>query len=271
MLRYAKKSLGQNFLIDQNFIRKILAAIKKSIDQSLNPVVGGIEIGPGQGALTKGLSTLFDPLLVVEKDDRFINELQNKFIERMSQGKFFIGHGDFLTANLEKLCAEFKGKAMVVGNLPYNVASPILIYLLKNRERFSKLFLMFQKEVALRIVATPSTKDYSLLSVWAQAFSVPTLLFDLPPSVFNPRPRVFSSFVEFTILDTPLVDNADVAPFMDWVAKLFQNRRKTMRSTLKRIYPQETPYRFSHLPENLRAETLSVVELYKVFKESRIA
>ena len=172
-----KKSLGQNFLIDQNYKRKILGAVLAKTGSTI------LEIGGGKGILTEGLALSASHLWVVEKDHRLAELLREKFCGN---------------AKVEVVCEDFlemeapPPSPIVVSNLPYNIASQIFIKLIENRKNFSELFLMFQKEMALRFVAKPRTKDYGLLTLWAQIYTDCRILFHLPPTAFSPRPKVSS-------------------------------------------------------------------------------
>lgn len=241
---FAKKSLGQNFLVDQNYQKKIISEVAKTHPQKI------LEIGPGHGALTRHLLSLNVPMFLVEKDERLF--------EALPPHKY---NADFLEwdlSNLGKPC----GEMTVVGNLPYNVASQILIKLLENHHYFSRFFLMFQKEVALRIIGKAGTKDYSLLSLWAQIYSEPKILFHLPPTVFNPRPKVDSSLVLFE-LKKPVLNEKEARSFWQFVRPLFQNRRKTIRAVLKKT----TPSISLDFLGNQRAEDLSLTELIGLWKK----
>ncbi len=216
-----KRSLGQNFLVDPNYKKKILLAVQAVSHDKI------LEIGPGKGALTGLLAELGVPLGVIEKDARLAPLLKNRFPDIQ------VIQGDFLKKELSSFLGEPGHDILVVGNLPYNAASPILIRLLKHRGYFNHLFLMFQREVARRIVAQPGTKEYGLLTVWAQAYTIPHILFDLPPSVFRPKPKIYSSFVSFSFRKKPLIDDPSAPAFFQFASLLFQHRRKTILSTLK--------------------------------------
>lgn len=245
---FAKKSLGQNFLIDQNYQRKIISEVSKTSPQKI------LEIGPGHGALTRHLLSLGVPFYLVEKDKTLASALKENLKDKAQ-----VIEADFLDWDLSVL-GEPCGDITVAGNLPYNVASQILIKLLENHSYFSRFFLMFQKEVALRIVGLPGTKDYSLLSLWVQMYSNPKILFHLPPTVFNPRPKVDSSLVLFE-LKKPVLDEKEAGSFWQFVRPLFQNRRKTIRAIIKKTNPSLA----LDFLENQRAEELSLAELISLW------
>lgn len=255
-----KRSLGQNFLIDPNYKRKILGAV---FAKTGSPI---LEIGGGKGILSNELAKTATHLWIVEKDRLLAQLLLEKFGDNQ---KVEVVCEDFLKLNLESdLKLTFhgstgspcpgrgRGTVTVVGNLPYNVASQIFIKLMENRQYFSELFLMFQKEMALRFVAKPTTRDYGLLTLWAQIYTEPKILFHLPPTVFYPRPKVSSSFVSFKIRETPLISHEESLHFWKSMRTLFQKRRKTIRSALGKNYPAtEREY------NDQRAEELTVIEL----------
>lgn len=237
-MKPAKKSLGQNFLIDQNIIRKIAAWVEKVHPESL------LEIGPGRGALTEKLVALGLPLSLVEKDHELAAYHRNKWSENPL---VLVVDSDFLQADMHQiLAADFTGHAVLegshqrvhsatvaIGNLPYNVASPILVKLFKHHVFFSDLFLMFQKEVGQRIVAQPGSKDYSLLTLWTNAYTDVVDWFDIPPTVFRPQPKVWSRLIHFKLKKEPVVTDDVAEDFFAWVSKLFQQRRKTLGAVLK--------------------------------------
>ena len=273
---FAKKSLGQNFLVDQNYQKKIISEVAKTSPKKI------LEIGPGHGALTRHLLSMDCELFLVEKDEHLFHELnvgadpcvrpvlKNHNIHLMREGghagpPLQIYNADFLEWDLSILGQPEKN-ITVVGNLPYNVASQILIKLLINHSYFSRFFLMFQKEVALRIIGKPGTKDYSLLSLWAQIYSEPKILFHLPPTVFNPRPKVDSSLVLFE-LKKPVLNEKESDSFWQFIRPLFQNRRKTIRAVLKKTNPSI----FLDFLENQRAEELSLTELISLWTKLKPA
>lgn len=217
----AKKSLGQNFLVDGNYQTKIANAIfRKYQDEPI------IEIGPGQGALTQHLIAKASSLILVEKDRDLAHHLNEQF---KNNDKVTVIQGDFLEVNLDDHL-KTNQKHFVIGNLPYNISSQILIKLFQHSNLFQSLFLMFQKEVALRCLAKHGGKDFGMLAIWVQLFAKGEKLFDLPPTVFRPRPKVMSSFVQFDLLNT---DYGAHEKFLEFCRILFTQRRKKISTTLK--------------------------------------
>src|SRR3989338_5476699 len=219
-----KKSLGQNFLIDPNYRRKIMEAVSPSLNDEI------IEIGPGRGALTGELVGRSRHLWLVEKKFLPAKALQKNYVHGP---KGTLLTGDFLDLDLREIWGESLRQMEAVGNLPYNVASQIFIRLIENRNYFSDLYLMFQKEMARRFVALPKTKDYGLLTLWAKVYTDCRIVFNLPPNAFRPRPKVDSSFIHFKVKENPLISDKEAPAFWNLMRTLFQQRRKTILSVLK--------------------------------------
>ncbi|WP_462323501.1 16S rRNA (adenine(1518)-N(6)/adenine(1519)-N(6))-dimethyltransferase RsmA [Desulfoplanes sp.] len=211
-----KKSLGQNFLIDGN----IIDAIVNHLDISPGDPV--FEIGPGRGALTKRLSRSTERLFVLEKDREIIYVLKS----RIPQLRAVLGDGlDFVWERLGRVPG-----LKLVGNLPYNVASPLMWEIFSRVATFETACFMVQKEVAQRLVAPPGTKAYGGLSVWVQTFVRPKILFHVSPNSFRPRPRVDSSVVGFV---PKRRIEGDTTALARTVHLLFQKRRKQLGTILK--------------------------------------
>lgn len=252
----AKKSLGQNFLLDLNVTNKIANHVKTPHDTTF------FEIGPGPGGLTRSLlMTDAKKVIAVEFDPRAINALQS--LKEASNGRLDIHHADALSTDLKDFCSD--EPAAIVANLPYNIATPLLLRWLEqihtNQNAYSHMILMFQKEVADRIVAKPNTKAYGRLSVMSQWLCDCVPLFDLPPSVFSPPPKITSTVVRF------IPKHHDTAPSfesMEMVVKAaFSQRRKMIRSTLK---PYLSVLHNLGIKETLRAEDLSVDNFIAIAK-----
>ena len=247
----AQKSLGQNFLLDLNLTSKIA---RQAGDLSQFDV---LEIGPGPGGLTRGLlAEQARHVVVIEKDHRFIaalREIQNAFPQRMT-----VLEGDALLLNpLHHLKAPIK----VVANLPYNVGTELLIrWLTPNHwpPFWDSLTLMFQKEVAERIVAQVASKAYGRLSLLAQWRAEAKIVMHLPPSVFIPPPKVSSAIVHLRALKKPRFE-ADAKTLEKTVAKAFNQRRKMLRSSLKGIAPDlEEKLQAAGIAPTERAEQVSI-------------
>jgi len=252
----AKKSLGQNFLVDANYQRKIRDAVRAVYNGETV-----IEIGPGQGALTGHLAEFAQRLVLVEKDYHLGAALQERFA---GDDKVEIVVGDFLQWDLAGLET---GRNIVVANLPYNVSTQILIRLLKNFSKFTHLFLMFQKEVAHRSVSKHGSKDFGILSVWCQLLGRPEKICDVPPTAFRPQPKITSTVLKFTPSETPYDD--DQEKFMTFVKRIFSQRRKKIGSLLKGEKEftalKATGGRVSELLD-LRAEAITIAEMQLLFE-----
>jgi len=217
-----KKSLGQNFLRDENIARKIVAAV--SPQQS--DVV--LEIGPGEGALTKHLTQKSHRLIVVDIDRRATERMR----ELYSDDEVVILTQDFLELDLVAISGERGQRLRIVGNIPYNITSPILFHVLDHREAVVDATFMMQREVARRLVAVPDTKDYGILAVFCQVFADVELLFDVSPNAFYPKPKVTSSLVQLTMRVNPRHTIIDEEFFRRMIRSVFGKRRKTLRNSL---------------------------------------
>lgn len=246
----AKKSLGQHFLTDENVAQNILSAFLKG-----NPCNYFLEIGPGMGVLTKYLIKLKGKLLfVVETDSRMIEYLNNNL--PMQFGSTF--HDDFLKFDFNKLPQE---SLAVIGNFPYNISSQILFRVLENKKMIPLMVGMFQKEVAVRIASSEGNKNYGILSVLIQAFYKVELLFEVNPGCFTPPPKVQSSVIRLTRLESP-EKIADEKFFFTLVKAGFNQRRKMLRNSLSGIINEDKL--LSNEIYNKRAEALSVSEWIKL-------
>lgn len=221
-----KKSLGQHFLTDPNILRKIVDAA------SLSPRDTVLEIGPGRGDLTQHLARAAGAVFAVEFDRRLLPSLQSDLGDL---GNVHLVRGDALTFPLHRLPP---GTA-VVANLPYNVATAILMRLVEERAHFSRLVLMFQKEVADRITASPGTKDYGSLTLAVRYAMDAEILFKIPPGAFSPPPKVDSAVVRLVPLPAPRVNVRDERFLFSLIRAAFGQRRKTLRNALRSIADAE--------------------------------
>lgn len=218
---YAKKSLGQNFLFDLNLTAKIAA-------QSLITDGTIIEVGPGPGGLTRSLLTVTDAdIIAVEKDSRAIGFLDH--LVHAANGRLSVLEADALKAPLWEFGT---APRVIIANLPYNIATTLLLNWLGHARDFTSFVLMFQKEVALRICAQPSTSAYGRLSIISQWLAETELLFDIPPEAFVPAPKITSSVVRLVPRAEPLFA-CDKATLELVTAKAFSQRRKMMRASFK--------------------------------------
>ena len=213
-----KKHLGQNFLQDDNIIRKIVASLELHPDDIV------IEIGPGPGALTGVLADACR-LTAIEVDHRAVEQLRAQFGDRVD-----VREADILDVNARTLAVERGGSFRVVGNIPYYITSDILFWVLDQRDVVRDATLMMQEEVADRLVARPRTKAYGILSVFAQHYTVPRRMFGVSRSCFYPRPEVDSAVVRLDIRRS--VPDVDDTLFRTIVRGTFGKRRKTIRNGL---------------------------------------
>ena len=229
----AKKHLGQHFLKDENIAQKIADTL------SYNGYNHVLEIGPGMGVLTKYLLKKDITTHVIEIDTESVTYLKSNYLNLADR----IIEKDFLKYNLKEI---FNNEAFaIIGNFPYNISSQIVFKLLEMREQIPEFSGMFQKEVARRICSKEGNKVYGILSVLAQAFYEAEYLFTVPPSVFNPPPKVDSGVLRLKRKDNYTLPCNETL-FFKVVKTSFQQRRKTMRNSLKTF----------NLSENLKANTI---------------
>jgi 16S rRNA (adenine1518-N6/adenine1519-N6)-dimethyltransferase len=241
----AKKQFGQNFLVDQRIIADIVAAIRPDLGDHM------VEIGPGLGALTRPLLQRLDHLHVVEIDRDIIARLRHDY----SPDKLIIHAGDALQFDFSSLPAPLR----IVGNLPYNISSPLLFHFARYAERVSDMHFMLQNEVVERMVAAPSTPAYGRLSVMLQYRFYMEKLLDVPPESFRPAPKVDSAVVRMIPLPAGAIAVKNPALFAQVVSAAFAQRRKTLRNTL-RAYLTDADFMYLNLDPQLRAENLSVAD-----------
>ncbi len=217
----ARKRFGQNFLHDRGVIDRIVSAIRPQADDCL------VEIGPGQGALTRPLLERLDTLHVVELDRDLTPALRE-----LAPGRLIVHEADALRFDFSAL-APAPGALRVVGNLPYNISTPLLFHLLTQRASLRDMHFMLQKEVVERMGAAADADDYGRLSVMTQYYCQVTPLFVVGPGAFKPAPKVHSAVVRLVPHASPPVAVGDEAVFADVVARAFAQRRKTVRNALK--------------------------------------
>jgi 16S rRNA (adenine1518-N6/adenine1519-N6)-dimethyltransferase len=246
-----RKSLGQNFLRDENIARKIVASIEPQTSDIL------IEIGPGEGALTGFLAGRVRELILVELDSRAIRILRERFDDR----RLSIVHGDFLEYDLQSVVRRTGDRVRIVGNIPYNITSPILFHILDNRAAVRDATLMMQKEVARRLVARPGSKEYGIPSVFCECFAHVERLFDVSPNVFFPRPAVLSTVVRITPMAASRYPLEDEGFFREMVRSVFGKRRKTLKNSLLYFLGDISGPLPHVIDYRRRPESLSVAEL----------
>ena len=256
----AKKSLGQNFLVDGNLQRKIVDALGVGPDDEV------LEIGPGRGALTRHLVGKPKRLILVELDDRLATELSERYADRPDVE---IVHGDALELSLGDV-TDAPGKLKVIGNIPYNITSPLLFKVLE-RPRPAVIVVMVQREVAERLLAPPDTSEYGALAVGVRSVADVERVVHVPRSVFRPVPGVDSTVVRITPHAPPRLSEADEASLRVLVRAGFQWRRKQLQKIL-RDHPDlgldraavervgaETGFTLTDRPERLSPDELLVL------------
>ena len=226
MKPFAKKSLGQNFLVDNNYIEKIIDALSLTNDDTV------IEIGPGRGALTERLVESGAKIVAVEIDDHLVPFLKDKFAEN---DNFSIVHEDALELDLRTLVEI--GCAKLVANLPYYISTAILQRLIEQRECLSEMVLMLQREVVNRITAEPGNSDRGFLTVLVEGYMKGEKLFDVPPSAFRPAPKVWSSIVRLAPKQPEEIGPRDEKLFRRLVSAGFAYKRKTILNNFKSAPP----------------------------------
>src|SRR3569832_1464817 len=225
----ARKRFGQKFLHDAQEIERIVRVIAPKPAQTL------VEIGPGLGALTAPLLAAAHTLHVIELDRDVIPHLERHCA---GKGDLHIHQMDALKFDFARLAAEAHS-LRVVGNLPYNISTPLMFHLLTYAPLIHDMHFMVQKEVALRMAAAPGDDDYGRLSVMMQWRCAVEQLFTVGPGAFRPAPKVDSAFVRLTPHHSPPVEVQDGKFFADVVARAFNQRRKTLRNTLKDFLSEE--------------------------------
>jgi len=224
MAHTPRKRFGQNFLHDPAVIGKIIAAIRPRPEDYL------VEIGPGKGAITLPLLEAAGRLEVIELDRNLIAPLTERCREL---GKLTVHNTDALTFDFCRIAGN--KPLRVVGNLPYNISTPILFHLLTQHQCIGDMHFMLQKEVVTRMAAAPGGGDYGRLSVMLQYRCRVTPLFTIGPGAFNPPPRVESAFVRLEPFEQPPVTVVNETVFQDVVRRAFAQRRKTLRNALRDV------------------------------------
>ncbi len=245
MLPRARKRFGQHFLTDAHYLGRIVSAIDPKPGDSM------VEIGPGTGILTTPLASVVKQLHVVEIDRDLAAALRKNFPE----GKVGVHEADALDFDFTTLASPLR----VVGNLPYNVSSPILFRMADIADGIRDCIFMLQKEVVERMVADPDTADYGRLSVMLQYRFAMEMLVKVPPGAFTPPPKVDSAVVRMVPLGADRLRARDEALFGRIVAGAFSQRRKTLRNSA-RAFVDESAFKRAGIDPQRRGETLSVAE-----------
>ena len=216
-----RKRWGQNFLIDENILKKISLSVDPQIDNNI------IEIGPGDGALTQILLPQVNDMLSIEIDPLLVKSLNNK----ESLKKLKVLNCDILKTDIADL--NIDNPVRVIGNIPYNITSQIIFWLIEQLDYWEDAFIMVQKEVAQRLTADVNTKQYGRLTVVVRAYLDVKYCFSVSPNVFIPKPKVESAFIHFTKKPVPLIKDEKYIKFNNLVRTAFNQRRKMLRNSLK--------------------------------------
>lgn len=241
----ARKRFGQNFLQDDNIIRRIVAAIDPAAGEHI------VEIGPGQGAITTPLLASGARLDAIELDRDLAAWLQTRFADVST---FSLHQADVLKFDLASLTTEPRSLS-IVGNLPYNISTPCIFHLLKYQSLIHEMTFMLQLEVVQRLAAQVGDEQYGRLGIMVQYYCQVDHLFDVPPGAFHPQPKVTSAIVRLTPHRQQKLVATDTAMLQDVVRTAFSQRRKTLRNCLKtlisELHPEDLPVDLSLRPENL--------------------
>ena len=253
---FAKKSFGQNFLVDQNYIDKIISALNPQPNETI------IEIGPGRGALTERLIESDAKIIAVELEREMISVLKESF---SGKENFTLIESDALKIDFSSLIADNPNeKIKLVANLPYYISTAILQKLIEQREVFSEMILMFQREVVERITAKIGSGERGFLTVLTEQYLEAKKLFDVPPTAFRPSPKVWSSIVRLNPKENEDIENSDQKLFREIVSAAFAQKRKTIFNNLKNYLKDksliEKVLAESLIEQNRRAETLTIEE-----------
>lgn len=211
-----------------------------------------VEIGPGKGALTESLLEHADKVVAIEVDPHLVHYLQQKFRDLIELGRLQVIEGDVLKTDFSS--------AVITGNLPYYITSPILEKVFGLKDGWSRAVFMMQAEVAARLAAKPGTRDFGYLSVQTQVYAQPQILFAVPRDAFRPPPKVDSAVVLLERRDHPAVE--DPGSFLKFASLCFRHKRKTLRNNLAPLYD------ISSLEENrMRAEQMSITQLAGLYEK----
>ena len=254
-MNYAKKSLGQNYLVDLNIVKKIIN-LKKIYNKDV------LEIGPGKGALTEQiLKNKPKSLILIEKDDVLSKELKLKY---QNNKKIIIYNKDILKFDFEK---KLKDNSIIFGNLPYNISSQILAEIIRFKKwppKYSALIFMFQKEMAERIIAKFNTSKYGRLSILANYKLKVLNKFNVSPNCFFPKPKVDSTVLHFKPNHEMFKKIKNIENLEKITNMLFSNKRKMINKTMKRIFNKDNLNSIKNLNLNSRPSDLKPEKYYEI-------
>jgi 16S rRNA (adenine1518-N6/adenine1519-N6)-dimethyltransferase len=266
---FAKKSFGQNFLVDENYIEKIITALNSQKGETV------IEIGAGRGALTERLLESGANVIAIELEREMIAVLKEKFAEFEN---FHLVEGDALKVDFEELINRksqiANRKSKLVANLPYYISTAILQKLIEQRAAFSEMILMFQREVVERITADVGNKERGFLTVLTEAYLDAEKLFDVPPNAFRPAPKVWSAVVRLVMKNDGEDLEIDGKLFRELISAGFAQKRKTILNNLKNAPPGLREkivdagefLKKARIAPNRRAESLGLEEWKQIYE-----
>ncbi|WP_261979282.1 16S rRNA (adenine(1518)-N(6)/adenine(1519)-N(6))-dimethyltransferase RsmA [Buchnera aphidicola] len=246
---YPLKKYGQNFLINKNIIQDIIKIINPKKTQIL------VEIGPGLAALTKPICQFLEKLIVIEIDLSLLDLLK----KRSFYSKLIVFHQNVLNFNFIDLFRKKNQLIRIFGNLPYNISTSLIIFLLKQITVIQDMNFMLQKEVAERLIAIPGNKSYGRLSIICQYYCNVKILLNVIPEYFRPIPKVHSVFINLTPHHVSPYFVYDIKILCYITKNAFQNRRKTVRNSLKKFFSERRLIQLDIDP-NLRAENISIAQ-----------
>lgn len=241
------KKLGQNFLINEYTINTILEILDIKQEDSI------LEVGPGHGALTKNIVKKTKNYIGVEKDKNLSNLLKEKYKNNID-----IRNEDILKIDLKEI---FLNNYRVVGNIPYNISTKLLMKCIENKNSISKIHFMMQKEFVDRVISCHGKKSYGRLSVLIQIFFKVEKYIDINPSDFYPEPKIYSSFMSLTPLKNILLEEEEIKYFLSFVKEIFSTRRKKIKNCLN----IDCEVLYDNIDK--RAEELSIVEMIKLYRD----
>jgi 16S rRNA (adenine1518-N6/adenine1519-N6)-dimethyltransferase len=241
------KKLGQNFLINEYTINTILEILDIKQEDFV------LEVGPGHGALTKNIVKKTKNYIGVEKDKNLSNLLKEKYKNNID-----IRNEDILKIDLKEI---FLNNYRVVGNIPYNISTKLLMKCIENKDSISKIHFMMQKEFVDRVISCHGKKSYGRLSVLIQIFFKVEKYIDINPSDFYPEPKIYSSFMSLTPLKNILLEEEEIKYFLSFVKEIFNTRRKKIKNCLN----IDCEVLYDNIDK--RAEELSIVEMIKLYRD----
>jgi len=250
------KRFGQHYLHDKNIIKKIV----REIDPQPDDII--VEIGPGRGALTEYIYGKVDNFIAVEIDKRVTDDLSSRFPDLK------LLQTDFLKLDINSIHNSKEQRIRIIGNIPYNLTSPIIFKAIKNTELIADTVLMVQEEVAKRMIAKKGTKDYGILTVLLNFFSETKLCFKVSPNAFFPKPKITSAVVHI-MLKRLKISKSEQQTFINIVKAAFGNRRKTLKNSLSNSIFKEINFSGADIDLSLRAEQLNVNDFFRLTEFAR--